>query len=257
MSSGRPGACIFCGGGNLTTEDVIPKWLGRLFKRQPTLRSLHLASGRQLSRIEGGMVFVVRRVVCRTCNTRWMSQLQDQSKQYLTPMMFDIRTGISAEGQALITAWITMTAILMEWAEHRGTSPFRFYTSAERQRFHDLHVVPGHTTVWLARREWVPPGGAIRWITSYLRISASPQIDGPINGYVFTIAMGSLVLQMVVERPDPVLRPVGYGPPAPFANAVICLPVPNDGYAVWPPAQSLSNDEIEAFGYRWHTTPEA
>ena len=69
MSGSRPGACIFCGGGNLTTEDVIAKWIARLFRNQPTVRNRRDPAGRQYRTTKGGMQFVVRKPSVLTATT--------------------------------------------------------------------------------------------------------------------------------------------------------------------------------------------
>ena len=186
-----------------------------------------------------------------------MSTLQRHAAPFLKPMFFDIPTLIVPQGQNLIAAWLTMTAMVLELSDLRGPTPVRFYTSDDRSHFHAGHLIPPVTSVWLARREWASPSKAIYWSTSYLRIGTDPDLNIAHNGTVFTCAIGWLVMQLLVQRPDPSLVDITllHRRHVAFADVVVRLPVPNHGNAFWPPSHDLAHDELEPFAYRWNQLP--
>ncbi len=90
MATKQPKLCIFCHGATLTREHVIPDWIQEIIPkeddhrhlfttflkiplvRRARLKTSHLRQGHPISRKV--------RVVCKRCNSGWLSILEDELK---------------------------------------------------------------------------------------------------------------------------------------------------------------------------------
>lgn len=56
------------------------------------------------------------KVACVSCNTGWMSQLQQRTKPILLPLLLGQRVIVSRKQQSVLAAWVTMYAMVCEFA---------------------------------------------------------------------------------------------------------------------------------------------
>ena len=152
-----PGRCIFCGDPGLTREHVLPDWLRAIFPRLPTdthrlgtIDWLHLPnvgavplSARKLRQGQAGSKKV--RVVCKRCNTGWLSTMEEATKLLLEPLVIGGRLLTIAEQRQLAT-WIAKTTMTAEFLVPKQVS----IKQLERQEFR-LRGEPGsHWQIWIA-----------------------------------------------------------------------------------------------------------
>jgi hypothetical protein len=152
--------CIFCeGGGKLTKEHVIPKWLGPVLleARPPTGRSL---GGKLFThRFNPGPnddspprewsideVDLVTNSVCEECNNGWLHDLETKARPVLTRLVMGETADLSTDEQKTVATWSYRTALLFQLlrAERVRAIPL--------DRFRELFALrrpPTEARVWL------------------------------------------------------------------------------------------------------------
>lgn len=55
------------------------------------------------------------RVVCRDCNTTWLSQIQERAKPHLIPLITGQTFALGATSQESIAVWCTMATMTAEY----------------------------------------------------------------------------------------------------------------------------------------------
>lgn len=156
----RPtGACIFCGSSDLSREHVWADWLKEYIKKDALNHSrmdatLHpTISEYERQKVSGDLRSHRLKVVCRSCNSGWMSRLQKQAKPYLLPLLKGETVSIDAAAQEIISAWITMFVMVAEYF-----NPYKVSTSQEqRRRFFDDPKCPVNWKIWIGdfdRENW-------------------------------------------------------------------------------------------------------
>jgi hypothetical protein len=123
-------SCLFCGakgGGLLTNEHVIPRWLLEhlgLPKNDKLFQGVASSATETLvkqPRIHSSFNFVQGRV-CENCNTGWMSRLEGTAKPILVPLIEKERTidSLTPEEADVVGKWASKTAYMHSW-----TSPLK------------------------------------------------------------------------------------------------------------------------------------
>jgi hypothetical protein len=201
--------CIFCQTSlsqvERAKEDVIPKWLLEhlgLDKRRDLIASSHLSDmgiPLQDPRIQGSHT-ILQGAICRQCNNGWMSDLENQTKPFLTKMTLGEPVILGDEDCRILGNWIFKTLAL--W---NITSNYR-------------HLVPEQDFEFLYKHRSVPAGRHIEIAfcphetTSEFRTRMSPikmfviaseldktaisrEVDR--SSYVLTMQMGKLLIQVV------------------------------------------------------------
>lgn len=121
------GKCIFCDGYGLTKEHIWPKWLNPYLPKDvvnheisfETIfpdRSIHETEIRSGS-VQSGRV----RRVCLSCNTGWMSKLQEDTKPILLPLILGQNSLLTRKSQSTLSAWIAMLTMVAEFLDKTGT----------------------------------------------------------------------------------------------------------------------------------------
>lgn len=115
--------CVYCGGTPVSKEHIWSKWIRDILPPEPWHASNLFVRGsvdpngngdhllKQTKRWEGAMQSRAPKIVCRTCNNGWMSQVDERAKAPLTKM---IRTGefiLSEDDQSAVAAWVAKSAI--------------------------------------------------------------------------------------------------------------------------------------------------
>ena len=151
--------CIFCGSDDLSREHVWADWLKTYIKKDALNHrrmdaTLHpTISEYERRKVSGDLRSHSLKVVCRSCNSGWMSRLQNQAKPYLLPLLKGEPVSIEVGGQEIISAWITMFVMVAEYF-----NPDKVSTSQEqRQRFFDDPKCPVNWKIWIGdfdRKNW-------------------------------------------------------------------------------------------------------
>lgn len=196
---GRRRLCVFCGSreAKLTVEDVLPLWTHRYWKRQkrpkPSAGHTHvyvnLGTGEQVRR--PGELKVEAAIVCPTCNTTWMSDIQREASDRLKPMLSGHSLTLDSDDQRWVAAWGFMTACTWEFSVTQ-----RYIPQSKRREFYTLRTEPPpDTLMWL---------GHVRHKSLVMTCSVVP-LDVKENdtlstrhkAYAATIGIENFILQFV------------------------------------------------------------
>jgi hypothetical protein len=249
-------ACIFCcSNKHLSREDLWPKWLVK-FIAQDRPSEIERLSGTQALPFTYRGKWLKARIVCEQCNHGWMSNLENNCKPVLVPLISDTPSSLDYIRQSGIATWTLKTAMAFECvggAAAIGHDPDAvFYSAEDRRHLLRWNTPPPDTFVWIGRYE---PECSI-WIQND-RVS-NPQPKGVLDeGTVTTLAAGRLILQAITVRrspfinTDPQSRRIRLGksswdsaliPIWPFCNSVVR----------WPPSLSVVGyDQLEGLARRF------
>lgn len=148
--SGKPQRgrkCLFCGGGPLTKEHSIPRWIDKYFPnpseavRQVHIKGAQPPSNRGFRRtLSGGEI----RKFCRPCNVGWMSGIERTSSDIVGPMVSGFGTLLDRDAQLIVAAWTLKTClahIAVDLPNHDRTLDDVFRYFYETKRPSSLHHV--------------------------------------------------------------------------------------------------------------------
>jgi hypothetical protein len=122
--------CVFCGSpGPMTREHVFPQWLRALFPgldKVDFTQQLRTTEGDKRRAYSGRPFSVAVKDVCRRCNNDWLSQMETDAKDILTPLMLDHSRTLTASEEYTVALWATKTILTVQGAnidEQRALGP--------------------------------------------------------------------------------------------------------------------------------------
>jgi len=184
--------CAFCPStAALTGEHLWSDWInGVLPPASYTFKKLD-ATTKKESTWGGKELNLKAKVVCETCNSGWMSDIENgEAKPALSPLIRDtsprvlpIRTLIS------IGIFLFKTSVV---ADHVGTGGDPFFTIEERHGFRETLRVPPGLSMWIGALE-----ESFRGTFKTLHVIPIAATENDFGLYVFTYVVGHLVLQLV------------------------------------------------------------
>lgn len=153
----RDGYCYWpCGRRANSREHLIPRWIEKAFELpegwliadQPTLRTTRegITTERRVQRLASK--WLTTPSVCTDCNNGWMSDIENATKDLLTPMIRGRRTPLDPQSQLEIALWASMKACVADarpGADHGGLG-----SESIRAAIYGRHEVPVDMTVRLA-----------------------------------------------------------------------------------------------------------
>jgi hypothetical protein len=124
-----PARCIFCGrlgspGNKLSEQHILPQWLRKVVPGAADPEQI-IGRIRNNSKVDfdRGRGFTVRaKICCEECNTGWMSDLENQAKPILRPLVLGDDWEVDAENSETIARWTFMTACCAAAATGRDVS---------------------------------------------------------------------------------------------------------------------------------------
>jgi hypothetical protein len=151
-------ACIFCGGKPLTKEHIWSEWTYRYVPRDPSahhrrsvFRGVAGIRGLDNSKRHQGLTNALKvKAVCRSCNSGWMSGLDNRVQPVLAPFMLDNPSVLTVEKQHILSAWLTMKCMVYEMSI--GNQDDVVASPSERQFMMDRLAPPDTWRVWVGRQ---------------------------------------------------------------------------------------------------------
>lgn len=179
---------------------------------------------------------IVVNCVCRRCNNGWMSDLEQNARPILTPLIDGTAKKITFPEQMTIAAWATKCAIAFDGMES-GES---FYEQSDRLHFREDLIPPiDYTEFWVGHY-----AGPSLWACTIHGSGINKVSRTPNKSYVQTMIFGRFILQFVSIRPlttaiVPVINiQVRNGP---WTNVAVGLFAHNGRSMNWPPEHSFDN----------------
>ncbi len=184
------------------------------------------------------------KVVCKTCNETWMSQIESE---HAKPAMTDLIRGkidipISQSRADSIAFFAFKTALIFDYIQRRRDP---FFSSSIRHRFKQSLGIPVTVNMWMTG--FIPAEkGEVH--TCYHEGNATP--TGRLKLHVCTYAIGHFVFQVLAQRP------LEFKTISPRGGSASYLAIPfwphiPQGF-VWPPANALATvEDLYAFSVRW------
>jgi hypothetical protein len=230
---GRVRECIFCGGGPLTKEHVIPAWLSTVLPGEGSFEVERLlepaAGGSSEHGWSAPALNLTARCVCAGCNNGWMSDLEDSVRPLITPMINGRACSLSRDDQTALALWLAKTVAMCEQAVPGDGDVI---PSTWHKALYEARLPPAGVWAWLARYRGGEFRGSVvrsaQWYIHPLRLTSS---RGDEAGLSVVLSLGQLVFQfMAVFADDP--EAIAFSKEAPFLQLW-----PEPLYrAPWPPS---------------------
>jgi hypothetical protein len=252
--------CIFCPNPRTIKrgEHVWDDWLNRQGGKDisdPSTTSYYGSGGRLIRSHPSMRMDVTLPMVCETCNQNWMSEVTNEAKPILEPIIRrDVPTDFN-EYEILVTTCLAfLKAAVLDWsANDMGRTPCISRTSCLRFR----------RSVASGDGDPVFPDGLQVWIARYRRThrmeaqTFTEEMTGArhFKGYrilVVTYVVGSFVFQLTYPKWSKATR---NRPPAPFFQVIgdlRAVPIwPGVSSAHWPPLTHIDGRTLESFRERF------
>jgi hypothetical protein len=132
--------------------------------------------------------------VCKPCNQGWMHDLETLNIPIVGCLMEDVSMPLSSEQQSTVARWAVKTSMVQDAIHTRKRA--LFYTTLERAALRVDATIPPHTLVWLGRSSLrtLSIDGTDIGLDFHDTMTKIPEAA---NGYVSTIVVGHLALQIV------------------------------------------------------------
>jgi hypothetical protein len=152
--------CIFCNGTGLTKEHTWADWLRNYLPKGEDSHSFfsgivhptHMESS--VKKRQGSARSRKLRIVCKSCNGGWMSDLQQKAKPILIPLINGETVVLDKEKQKIIAAWATMSCMVAEFFSPEKAA----ISKAEREWLWKNGTAPENWKIWVGnykRGNWV------------------------------------------------------------------------------------------------------
>ena len=128
--------CIFCGGRPVTWEHFFPIWLRKLIPLSGSDHATYHVVTMHITNLRTAQTAVIPRlgafnrpghptskslkVVCKKCNSGWMSRLQTEAKPYLIQMVVNGNVELDQKGILAVSNWVAMYSMVFEYSTPDG-----------------------------------------------------------------------------------------------------------------------------------------
>ena len=236
-----PKECIFCQKGPVTKEDVWPTWLTsyipRNLPRHAASISIINPHGKitKTRKIWGSDPRSTRaKCVCATCNSGWMSVLQNKAKPIVLPLAQGLKTVLSLDDQCILSAWIAMCTITSEFF----VPAFVAIPRIDRDFLWNNETAPEYWKIWIGkyqRGDWPPyrvhhafhlsdgdRDGSVLSPSTPPNAQTTTLVFGQLYAHVFSCAFPFFVDRVNFNSASHLLRPIW-----PPQNAPLVWPLPS------------------------------
>lgn len=148
--------CVFCGDPALTQEHVWPAWIsgvlpdGLRYRVARTQTNPRTEETQRIGRDWSGEALDLKvKRVCGSCNSGWMSRLEDDAKPLLTPLILGEHAATTADERGVLATWALLRIIMAEYTDPRQIA------------------VPEAHRRWIFKERKPPKHGVYVWVASY------------------------------------------------------------------------------------------
>ncbi len=255
-----PRKCIFCGEGGtpgnpMTEEHLWPHWMHTYLPQFPgtktaaTRHRLRLGEAVVERKVREGHVFTSRfKLVCKRCNSGWMSSIESDAKPTLIQILNGQRFAILRKNRLALANWIALKVMVTECIDPLDAVINEF----ERDDFRTMRKIPQRLQIFVAThdvQEWYT-GYWHQTLRAYFGSSPPPETYGlgPFKNIQTTaLGVGPLFSISFVTT----ISDLGFDPGLSLRNVRRLWP-PRDQPLVWP-LPRLSHPEVNRLA---HSTRE-
>ncbi|WP_405534724.1 hypothetical protein OG787_08205 [Streptomyces sp. NBC_00075] len=221
-----PGRCPFCQdlSAQPTDEDIYPKWLVREMERH----------GARSSDPRRRRINWPTTTVCQHCNNTWMSTLENDVKDILVPMFFQVRS-LDEHTQGRLALWAAKMAVLLDVVgdnivPHGAGQGLEIF----RQPHHGMQV-------WIAAYHDVNP---LAVVSRPIYMPENDSHDGFL-GLCVTFSVVKVAFQVFIPFCEGDLAQL-----EDFHGSVLQIWPPADPLLDWPPRYRFDSTSIQALAAR-------
>jgi hypothetical protein len=191
--------CAFCSSeAKLTGEHVWSAWIGKLLASKS---SKQFNVSRKYRNADDARTWTQRtidhktKVVCKSCNEGWMSDLEGAAKATLSGIIRDAApVSLLSRGVDSLAAFAFKCAVVADHTSPNGTP---FFSPHIRHKFRECGEIPAGVRMWIAAFQGISRTSC-RFNSYYSKPNAAYM--GEFDFFVFTYAAGHLALQVVAPR---------------------------------------------------------
>lgn len=136
------------------------------------------------------------RAFCRSCNTGWMSGLEDAVKPVLEPMLKGRRCLVTSAAAQILSFWASKTILGFQAAESPATT---FARPEDFRRLHDEQAAPRNSQIWLAA---VRKGDSLQY-RAHSVVRAGKVSDGEADGFGASLILGHVAIYFLMGYSQP------------------------------------------------------
>lgn len=192
------GKCIFCSReAKLTGEHIWSAWISRLLGPHVSGFNFSYYDTQTGERREWSQPTMNQktRLVCKLCNERWMSNIEDDASTALSGIVRDgSPVCLLSSGITSLARFSFKCAIL---ANHMALNEEPFFSPFVRHRFKDNLEIPSGVQMWIGDFQGAARWSG-RWNIRYVKSSSGSQHD--IEFYIFNFVAGHLLTQVISKR---------------------------------------------------------
>lgn len=202
--------CIFCKDSGMSKEHFWPEWISSYIQNNRTgnhISEIHSSEGkkdrvldRQIKR-PGNVITKKLRVVCKSCNNGWMSQLEERVKPILVAILENKSITIKKDDLLFLSKWVAMKVIVAEQSED-GT---QVTPDSDRDEFFQSGKIPDYFRVYIGLQETEHTSGYLRHSLTFsiTKDGPTPSLDGlQRNTQTVSFIIGPLFIFVVAARVD-------------------------------------------------------
>jgi hypothetical protein len=234
-------------------EHVFGDWLRKYVRADANKHRLqHTIIGlpgtlttRKITVRAGEPLLSTAKIVCKACNSGWLSRIQNEAKPFLIPLIQGKRIVLGAAAQKAIAAWCAMVTITSDYLPRDPAATA--ISQAERDWFRDQKAPPDHWKIWIGvyrRQKGIWNHYVVPILDSkYISKGPGDPLAQP-NTQSTTFVVGDFLVHVLSSTGDPNLTARWIWPLG--TRIGLNLPQifpPKESLIVWPP-QSLSDAEV-------------
>lgn len=175
-------ACIFCDGTGLSKEHFWPDWISKHISKYDTdkhVAEVYSSEAKSKPELEkkaerqGNLVTKKFRVVCKSCNNGWMSELEKSVKPFILSLIQNKYISLNPEQVAMLSRWVVMKVLVAE-QNHDGT---QVMPAEDRKRFFESNIIPSYFRVYMARHDTDSESAYLRHSNTLALSKSGPLTD--------------------------------------------------------------------------------
>lgn len=238
--------CAFCPhSAKLSSEHIMGRWMNKLFAGKGQIKYAD-GRGNQWEKPTAEIDWTAK-IVCETCNNTWMSDIETRhAEPVLTPLIEGKRVVPIGETEARSLAIFAFkTAAVVDYAHKVSERPF--FSSRIRNGFRTHLAIPNYTKMWMAGFH----GHRGKVAVHSCQHSGKLTQTQPLSMFVFTCAIGHLVLQVIHVK---VFGSISFEPREEFDGVMVPFWPELPAKLLWPFPMNLSTAaQFSALVNRWQT----